>query len=327
MIVAAMMLLLADVLLSLMNPSVIVGNGSQLYEVGVFTHKQNFRASGDGYLAIKNIATRKTQVSDIEILSGKTNNCQLRFSYIDGCIGYSTIHLLNENTSRIYKWQPVFMISRLDMLLQMPSSYALREHKANTSGFVNLGDQFSRTLFPSEFRLSEFGKISFAFAYPQPQASLPNPLLNGGQLELPPSFKIYLPQDTSRSMMFYFKHQDKVRQLKFEKQSSSVLKFPLEESNPWSQGCQIPVSVNGHFYVYQTTRNSLCLLDSNRQLYYITPIGGGAMVKKVSKLDYPVKIVYSGKTIDIFGANVSYHLDEHGELSSPGKTVWPTPKK
>jgi hypothetical protein len=101
---------------------------------------------------------------------------------------------------------------------------------------------------------------------------------------------------------------------------------PRKQSS-WIYGGRIPLQVADHFYVYQTSRNALCLLDSNRQFYYIAPIGGGAMVKKVSKLDYPVKIVYSGKTIDIFAANVSYHLDEHGELSSPGKTVWPTPKK
>jgi hypothetical protein len=99
------------------------------------------------------------------------------------------------------------------------------------------------------------------------------------------------------------------------------------DDSAWVYKRSIALDIDGDFYVYQTSRNALCLLDSNRQFYYIAPIGGGAMVKKVSKLDYPVKIVYSGKTIDIFAANVSYHLDEHGELSSPGKTVWPTPKK
>jgi hypothetical protein len=325
-VVASMVLLSISELIS---PTVFVQHNNQYYQIGSYDRKQGFATNVNGCMAVRNVVTQKTHMSQLIVHLPKHCFSRTQWAVCDGEICYARSMNLSMNNNATSELYPVLHGSKISMLIETPTPEELG-FSAEQSKLENLaawskvdlnrayraGDIFQNMVFPEIYEHKDIGKIPFALGLVTPQ-----PLKHTQQISPPPGMNYTSPHNAE--VMLYVKEQDKVHQLCYSN-SNPLLRGNLK---PWNTICRIPINVTGDFSVYQTTRNGFCLLDSNRLLYYIAPIGGGAMVKKVSKLDYPVKIVYSGKTVDIIASNLSYHLDDKGQLSSPAKTVWPLPKK
>jgi hypothetical protein len=301
-----------NIILLVPIPRMYVKHQGKLYEPGTCTSKNSFSPLNFGSLAFREVESNRILLHISWSGLSKTPYSRMHWSRFDQFMIFAS---KGASVQRPGTTEPQMYYFDMDLLAKMPTFEDLEKFEkkphfinqklafqADGNGKCGLPCTTAGTMlwhaFPDEFSLGDIGKKFFDYS-----------------------------ALSDRTICFYIKEENQVSVYYAGPNDHGFGNFLADRLESWVPKWKIPIKVTGDFYVYQTSRNALCLLDSNRQLHYIAPIGGGAMVKKVSKLDYPVKIVYSGKTIDIFAANASYHLDERGGLSSPGKTVWPPPKK